>query len=212
MAKIKKVHDMEGVLKIKFDMCRFGMVAVDVDGITKPVQKRTAVLTNSHEVAQRLRRDCPNRCPDKSCHHAHAKLEGGQRCKQAQVHPRDFCRAIREGVAAQRRVDAMNLVAMDVMSVEELNGMGRDVLHEGHMSDDRYEAYNDVSNEELIPSMVTAARSEELDYFKAMKVYKYAPIAECLKVTDKAPIGTRWIDTNEGDRARPNYRSRLVAK
>ena len=120
MAEIKKVHDMEGVVKVKFDMCQFGMVATDVDGVTRPVQKRTAVLTNSYEVAQRLRRDCPNRCsssvaknkeskstkygsprsppgrPEEACHHVHAKLEGGQRCKQAQVYPRDFCRAICE--------------------------------------------------------------------------------------------------------------------
>ena len=138
---------MEGVVKVKFDMCQFGMVAVDDDGITKPVQKRTAVLTNSYEVAQRLRRDCPNRCSYKTCHHKHAKLEGGQRCKQAQVHPRSFCRAVCEGVAAQRRVGAMNLVAIDVMSVEELYEMGSDVLHEDHMSDIQYEAYDDVSNE-----------------------------------------------------------------
>ena len=65
---------------------------------------------------------------------------------------------------------AMNFFAMDGMSMEELNEMGHDVLHEDHMSDDRYEAYDDVSNEELIPSMVRAARSEELDYFKAMKL------------------------------------------
>ena len=212
MVEVKKVHDMEGVVKVKFDMCQFGMTAVDVDGVTKPVQKRTAVLTNSYEVAQRLRRDCPNRCSDKTCHHVHAKLEGGQRCKQAQVYPRSCCRAVCEGVAAQRRVDAMNLVAMDVMSVEELNLMGSDALHENHMADIHYEAYDDVSNEVLIPSLVMAARKEELDYFKSMKVYEYAPIAECLKVTGKAPIGTRWIDTNKGDSTRPNYRSRLVAK
>ena len=58
MAEVKKVHSMEGVLKIKFDMCQFGMEAKDpTDGVIGPVQKRTAVLTNSYEVAQRLRRD-----------------------------------------------------------------------------------------------------------------------------------------------------------
>ena len=213
MAEIKKVHDMEGVMRIKFDMCRFGMEAVDpVDGIAKPIQKQTAILTNSYEVAQRLNRSCPNRCPDKSCHHQHLRLEGGTRCKQAQVYPREFCRAICEGIAAQRRIDSMNLVAMDVMSMEELAAFGHDDLHDNHMADDKYQAYDDVSNDPLIPSLVQAARKEELQYFKEMKVYEYAPLAECLKVTGKQPIGTRWIDTNKGDSSRPNYRSRLVAK
>ena len=37
-------------------------------------------------------------------------------------------------------------------------------------------------------------------------------LGECVKVTGKPPIGTRWIDTNKGDHNKPNYRSRLVAK
>ena len=45
-----------------------------------------------------------------------------------------------------------------------------------------------------------------------MKVYEYAPLAECLKVIGKQPTGTRWIDTSKGDKSKPNYRSRLVAK
>ena len=69
----------------------------------------------------------------------------------------------------------MNLVAMDVMSMEELNLMGSDVLHENHMADTHYEAYDDVSNEELIPSLVRSARKEELDYFKSMKVTSTPP-------------------------------------
>ena len=213
MAEVKKVHGLEGVLKIKFDMCQFGMEARDpLDGQVRPVQKRTAVLTNSYEIAQRLRRECPNRGADKSMHHQHVKLEGGSLCKNAQVYPRTFCRTICEGIAAQRRMDSMNLVAMGAMSVEELMSMGHDDLHEDHMSDSKYEAYDDVSNEPLIFKLVQSARKEELEYFKTMKVYEYATVDECRKVTGKAPIGTRWIDTNKGDQAKPNYRSRLVAK
>ena len=86
MAKLEACED---VRKVQTDMCQFGMEAKDpTDGVTMPVQKRTAVLTNSYEVAQRLRRDCPNRGPDASLHHKHVKLEGGTLCKQAQVYPR----------------------------------------------------------------------------------------------------------------------------
>ena len=81
MAKVKKVCDMEGVFKIKFDMCRFGMAALDPDdGELEPVQKRTAILTNDYGVANRMRRDCPNRSGDECTHHTHLNLEGGIRC------------------------------------------------------------------------------------------------------------------------------------
>ena len=80
------------------------------------------------------------------------------------------------------------------------------------MTDTHYEAYDDVSNDPLTPSIVCEARLEELEYFKSIKVYEYAPVSECVKITGKPPIGTRWIDSNKGDVAHPNYRSRLVAK
>ena len=115
------------------EVCRFGMAAIDPgDGELKPVQKRTAILTSYYEIAHRMRRDCPNRSGDECTHHTHLKLEGGTICKQAQVYPRDFCWTICEGMAAQRRTDSMNLVSMEVMSVEELMIMGHDELHEDH--------------------------------------------------------------------------------
>ena len=45
-----------------------------------------------------------------------------------------------------------------------------------------------------------------------MKVYDKVPNEECWEQTGRAPIATRWIDVNKGGTARPNYRSRLVAK
>ena len=98
---------------------------------------------------------------------------------------------------------------LDVMSITELNEMGADDLHEnsGNM-----EAFDDVTNESLIPELVMKARAEELKYFDEMGVYEYATLDECKRVTGKSPIGTRWIDINKGDSTKTNYRSRLVAK
>ena len=48
--------------------------------------------------------------------------------------------------------------------------------------------------------------------FREHKVYFKVPIAECLRMTGKQPIGSKWIDINKGDAKVPNYRSRLVAK
>merc|ERR1711978_132713 len=56
------------------------------------------------------------------------------------------------------------------------------------------------------------ARALEMKYVKRHTVYEYAPVAECRAVTGSDPVGTRWLDTNKGDRANPNYRSRWVAQ
>lgn len=95
-------------------------------------QMQTAVLTNSYEAAQRLRREGPKRKTDNRCHHQHLKLEGGTRRKQAQVYPRLFHRPSCEGIAAHRGIDAMNLVVGDVTTIEELQ-LGRDSPRDNHM-------------------------------------------------------------------------------
>ena len=68
----------------------------------------------------------------------------------------------------------MNLVAMDVMSIEELMAIGEDDLHE--QFDNSHYAVDDVSGGSLIPHMVASARKEELDYFKSMNVYEHVPL------------------------------------
>ena len=73
-------------------------------------------------------------------------------------------------------------------------------------------AFGDVSGEQLDPGLVQQARAEEIMYYEKMGVYKKVPKQECYNRTGKAPIQVRWIDVNKGDRAHPNYRSRLVAK
>ena len=100
-------------------------------------------------------------------------------CRQAQVYPREFCRMICEGVSAQRRMDAINLVAVGMLDAEDLMHIGHEDLHDDHAADMNYEAYDDVSNEPLLPSLVRKARVEEIEYFKSMKVYEYATIDEC---------------------------------
>ena len=52
--------------------------------------------------------------------------------------------------------------------------------------------------------MVAAARREEIEYFKQMKVYRKVHRDECWKATGKGPIQGRWVDINKGDDAHPN--------
>ena len=51
-----------------------------------------------------------------------------------------------------------------------------------------------------------------MERFLQNEVDSKCPIYECVRVSGKQPVGSRWIDINKGDEDNPNYRSRLVAK
>ena len=121
---------MDGVQIVKLDMCAFGMMSQDEDGVGL-VKKPTSMMTNSPEVGKRLDKRCCNKhVPDEE-KHRHVQLVCG-RASHAKVYPRALCRAVCEGVASQKRMDSRNLVMLDVMSITELNELGADDLHENH--------------------------------------------------------------------------------
>ena len=109
-------------------MCAFGMLSKDEEGFG--LVKPTSMMTISPEVGRRLaKRCCCNHdCPEEQ-RHRHVKLING-RASHAQVYPRSLCRAVCEGVAHQKMIDAGNLVGMDMMTTAELNLFGQDELHE----------------------------------------------------------------------------------
>ena len=72
-------------------------------------------------------------------------------------------------------------------------------------------AWGDVTGQELDPSEVAKARSKEMSYVEAKKVWTLIPRKKAHQNGWKI-IPTRWIDINKGDQQNPNYRSRLVAK
>ena len=87
------------------------------------MKKPMSMMTNSPEVGRRLAKRCCNHdCPEEQ-RHRHVKLING-RASHAQVYPRALCRAVCEGVAHQKMMDAGNLVGMDTMTVAELNMFG----------------------------------------------------------------------------------------
>ncbi len=89
---------------------------------------------------------------------------------------------------------------------------GLDNLHDANFDSYNWTAIDDVSEEELDHKLLMEARCEELKYFKDTRVYEYATIDECKNATGRPPIGVRWAEINRRDRARPNYRARMVAK
>ena len=66
---------------------------------------------------------------------------------------------------------------------------------------------DDISGEVLDPEGVSKARIEEMELVEGMGVWKPVP-----RPKDKKVIRTRWVDTNKGDKLKPNLRSRFVAQ
>ena len=249
LPEIMQMVLMDGVLTTVCDMCAYGMVAEDELG-EAPAKKCTRLMSNSPEVIKRVSKRCTNKLVESGerslaptdeavrpklpggvsgcrCHehvkHRHADLMGG-RARQCQVYPRDFCRAVCEGVASQKKLMELGLKAEPLMALDEMYATVPDDLKSGdpgrdlHEYEDEYvtwdgmTAFDDQTGVQLKPALMQAARREEIVYFKNMKVYTKVDISEAWQETGHAPIAVRWVDINKGDETSPNYRSRLVAK
>ena len=86
---------------------------------------------------------------------------------------------------------------------------GRAILREE--MDKWEEAWDDVTGAELEPQRVAQARQDEMEFFYKMNAYTRCSRA-CIVEEKGKLIDVRWIDTNKGDAANPNYRSRLVGR
>ena len=165
------------------------------------------MASNSREVLKRLDRRCPNKggAGEK---HEHVQLEGGL-AKRAQIYPREFCKTVCEGIAAEKRLRALGLEAWTIDEVSlAAERLCLDKRYGDNPSKDLHEeeedwttASDDQSGEPLKPKLVRTARQEEISYFKSMDVYKKVPLKECRDKTGKAPIGVRWVDINKGGSA-----------
>ena len=69
-----------------------------------------------------------------------------------------------------------------------------------------------ITGAKLDPQKVFEAHRVEMEFMTTLNVWDVVPVDECWAETGRAPIGTRWIDQNKGDDARPDYRSRLVVQ
>ena len=191
---LKLMSDLQ-IEKTVAHMCRYGMISTDESGGGR-VKKPTGFLTNSNFLADQLSKRCMGG-------HRHIQLVGG-RARACQVYPEKLCRSILRGI----RNELVNSGIVKPTAGDMLN-----VSQENNEADEYSEEYyDDVSGQPLDRTLVRAARSEEMIEFKQHTVYTKVPISECIRVTGKNPIGSKWIDINKGDKTNPNYRSRLVAK
>ena len=64
----------------------------------------------------------------------------------------------------------------------------------------------------LDPELVAKARSEEVEFMAKIGLHQEVDITECLQMTRRPPISTRWVDVNKGSTESPDVRCRLVAR
>lgn len=194
------------------NMCAFGMQSSDEHGaglVYKPIK----FISNSWLLINELSRHvCNGR-------HRHVHLMGG-RAAAAAIYPDKLCVVVCKGIADQLEYDELYSRVIcrfkkgknEICSVSSMQYCHND---EEDFSEDLYqgcEFYDDVSGGYLDKTLVSAARKIEMEFFKKMKLYEYSTVEECWRVTGKAPIGTRWVDTNKGDSRNPDVRCRLVAQ
>ena len=130
------------------------------------------------------------------------KLLNG-RASRAEVYPDQLCFRILKGLIETMKKDGRI----------HANGIGAVMAEEeSDVWNQIDKAWDDVTGEELDSNGVMIARKEEIKEVHKHEVYHKVPTKECWDKTGKAPIKTRWIDINKGDKIHPELRSRLVAK
>ena len=213
---IQMLSEVNGVHHVKFDFCMLGMTTTDRNGHEVPAKKRTGVLTNSSAVASLLQ---GAQCRGE---HWHMELTGG-RAGPCQVYPDKFAKLICEGI--KRELDSIRwrnemhevfditsqfgkLMAFQE-SIEKMAVPPEEATYDAAFEAiyDGCEFYDDVHDRPLDREMAIRARKTEIQYFKDMGVYTKVRREPWMRV-----ISTKWLDTNKGDEANPNYRARLVGR
>ena len=174
------------------------------NGETLPARKTTGWMTNSPEIAEEL---CKYQCSTRTTnitgeYHEHAQFISGT-ARACENYPDELVVAMLRGLEKQLGADKRL----------QLNGfeIGYNVDPEPLDWDDpELEEYvDDVSGVSLEPEKVRTARRTEIDFMHGFAVYEKVPYEQS---EGKVKIALRWCGVNNGDRGRPEYRSRFVGK
>ena len=195
LPEMKEFMKKTGVIDVLANMCRFGMMTEHKGEVGK-VAKATRFLTSSPECAKRLAKICDEKCKEDK----HIAV-WGVRAKAAQRYPPALCRAVVEGVRSEKMRAETNMCEIEVDHMVDLAVVNEiedsETRHEGYMN--WAEAWDDVTGKALDPQEVGKARAKEMEYVRGMNVYEVVDIRECLMMTGRAPIKSRWIDMSKGD-------------
>ena len=139
--------------------------------------------------------------------HDHASLFGGDRASQAERYPPRLVTAVLKALRLEL-VSRGELGALEAgPTVEE-----EELITSAVRRDDHRQVLDRITGEVLDAKLVVAAREEEMDYMKTVKVFERVSVDVAWEETGAPPINVDWVDVNKGDGTRPNVRSRLVAQ
>ena len=97
--------------------------------------------------------------------------------------------------------------------LNEIEAHVNEILGEESVEEEVEEAWGDVKGGGSPLEKVKSAREEEVKFMtEKLDLWELRPISECLKVTGKAPVSVRWVDTNKGKDGQWDVRCRLVAR
>lgn len=224
--QVRRLLNDRRVSTVVGHQCRYGQSAVSGIGDRLPVLKPTRFMSSAPELLSRLSLRC-------SRDHEHQPLTGG-RAAAAARYPPQLCRAIILGAEAQARREGRPLPSTvaarldaglavlalggelaEALEVEE-GLLDSGVQHESEALETYgrqvVRAFDEYTGDELPPQLVREARAEEVAMMEEWAVWDVVEVAEAHRVTGKPPLKGRWVDTNKGDRARPDVRSRWCAK
>ena len=228
---VQELLKMEGVSVELGDQCVFGQTIINEDKKVALAMKPTNWMGNDKFILTAVGRKCPNRsCPKDSPVHVHQTLIGG-RAKATESYPERLCIAILKALRLSMRAAGL-LGAMEVgyhvdepeLSVEvkryydEQSAKILCAMEEHYHVDEPdvsvevEKHYDDITGALLEPALVRKARAEEIEFLERLGTWRDATEEECIKVTGKPPIPSRWVDINKGDQIRKEYRSRLTVK
>jgi hypothetical protein len=173
--------------------------------------KPTRFLSSAPALLEALSRRCQGG-------HAHATLLGGTRARDAAVYPPGLCKAITQGAAEQLRRDESSPGLALAVGAGGTEVRCKPTLSRVRDEDAELalwsvgETFDEITGATLPPDLVRQARAEEIKFMLNWGVWKKALITDCWRETGRAPIGSKWVDVNKGDAAKPLIRSRFVVK
>ena len=225
-----------GVSVIVGDQCRYGLQARGKDGVPGPAMKPTKFASSAVEVLRELGQRCKRNhehvpllsgraaaaavYPPGLCRAILKGIDRQQR-REGQPTPASVAQAVENGTGIYElghREGSDAAMTVDGAS-DEAHIIDEDaaLLHYGSMAaqwaPEEEGKYWDANTGEPLPSaLARAARREELDFMIGWGVWDEVPVEECRRVTNKNPLGGKWVDVNKGDAAAPLVRCRYVAK
>jgi hypothetical protein len=193
----RRIANLKGVETVMAHQCQHGMRDPRTGD---PIKKPTRYMSNAPMILQELERTCSGRggvCSNGRPH----RVCAGHAAKAAAIYPMQLCKTLIRGMKLQlerdhhRHPDGVGMTG----AWEPPTGIYS-------MTTD------DVTGQPLRPELVKESRKVELKFFEDKQVLRKVLRGTSMRVTGRAPIPIRWVDTNKGDDQQPEYRSRLVAK